>query len=111
MRIIGCDLHATKQTIAMLDRDSGKVVIEAQAILFVEIAKRCQPDFIVSDEVLTEQFLGEKGDWKELDTWDRRLPGSANSKRAFVDGKFGFYVPQDDEIELTNFTFIPAGGR
>jgi len=40
MRIIGCDLHATKQTIAMLDRDSGKVVIEAKAILFVEIAKR-----------------------------------------------------------------------
>ena len=26
MRIIGCDLHAAQQTIAMLDRDSGEVV-------------------------------------------------------------------------------------
>src|SRR5205814_2535094 len=26
MRIIGCDLHASQQTIAMLDRDSGEVV-------------------------------------------------------------------------------------
>ena len=26
MRIIGCDLHAAKQTIAMLDRDTGEVV-------------------------------------------------------------------------------------
>ena len=26
MRIIGCDLHATQQTIAMLDRESGEVV-------------------------------------------------------------------------------------
>jgi hypothetical protein len=25
MRIIGCDLHATQQTIAMLDRDTGEV--------------------------------------------------------------------------------------
>ena len=26
MRIIGCDLHATQQTIAMLDCESGEVV-------------------------------------------------------------------------------------
>jgi hypothetical protein len=26
MRIVGCDLHAAKQTIAMLDRDTGEVV-------------------------------------------------------------------------------------
>ena len=26
MRIIGCDLHAAQQTIAMLDRDTGEVV-------------------------------------------------------------------------------------
>lgn len=26
MRIIGCDLHASQQTIAMLDRESGEVV-------------------------------------------------------------------------------------
>lgn len=26
MRIIGCDLHATQQTIAMLDRDTGEIV-------------------------------------------------------------------------------------
>ena len=25
MRIIGCDLHASQQTIAMLDRDTGEV--------------------------------------------------------------------------------------
>jgi hypothetical protein len=26
MRLIGCDLHATQQSIAMLDRDTGVVV-------------------------------------------------------------------------------------
>ena len=26
MKIIGCDLHASQQTIAMLDRDTGEVV-------------------------------------------------------------------------------------
>ena len=26
MRIIGCDLHAAQQTIAMLDRETGEVV-------------------------------------------------------------------------------------
>ena len=26
MRIIGCDLHAAQQTIAMLDRDTGEIV-------------------------------------------------------------------------------------
>ena len=26
MRIIGCDLHASQQTIAMLDRETGEVV-------------------------------------------------------------------------------------
>jgi hypothetical protein len=26
MRIIGCDLHATQQTIAVLDRETGEVV-------------------------------------------------------------------------------------
>jgi hypothetical protein len=29
MRIIGCDLHAAQQTIAMLDGDTGEVVITA----------------------------------------------------------------------------------
>jgi hypothetical protein len=26
MRMIGCDLHAAKQTIAMLDRETGEIV-------------------------------------------------------------------------------------
>jgi hypothetical protein len=26
MRIVGCDLHASQQTIAMLDRDSGEII-------------------------------------------------------------------------------------
>ena len=26
MRIVGCDLHAAQQTIAMLDRDTGEIV-------------------------------------------------------------------------------------
>ena len=26
MRIIGCDLHAAQQTIAMLDRETGEIV-------------------------------------------------------------------------------------
>jgi hypothetical protein len=26
MRIVGCDLHASQQTIAMLDRETGEIV-------------------------------------------------------------------------------------
>ena len=26
MRLIGCDLHASQQSIAMLDRDTGEIV-------------------------------------------------------------------------------------
>ncbi len=65
----------------------------------------------VSDDVLIHQFRGEKGEWKELDTWDRRLAGSASSKRTFADGKFGFYLPQDEEVEISNFSFAQAASR
>ena len=30
MRIIGCDLHASQQTIAMLDRDTGEISEQTQ---------------------------------------------------------------------------------
>jgi hypothetical protein len=65
MRIIGCDLHTGKQTIAMLDRDTGAVVeqtlshegeavrefyaaISMQAV--VDIEARCVPSLSRRDD-------------------------------------------------------------
>ena len=31
MRLIGCDLHASQQSIAMLDRDTGEIVAKTLA--------------------------------------------------------------------------------
>jgi hypothetical protein len=39
-------------------------------------------------------------DWLTLDSWTE--PG-----RIFSDGKFGFYIPGNDEISISDFTFRP----
>jgi hypothetical protein len=41
-----------------------------------------------------------------LDNWNRTSPGA--SRANLVDGRFGFYLPGDDEIRVSNFLFYPA---
>jgi hypothetical protein len=65
----------------------------------------------VTEQRLIHQFSLEKAPWTVFDTWDRRSSGSAASTRTFADGKFGFYLPGNDEIEVSNFAFYPAAGR
>ena len=45
MKIIGCDLHAAQQTIAMLDRETGEVV---EKTLKHEVWVRCPPPGITA---------------------------------------------------------------
>jgi hypothetical protein len=51
---------------------------------------------ISADTVLTRVHDGSR--WIVLDTWN--APG-----RNFSDGKFGFYIPGNDEYGLSNFKF------
>jgi hypothetical protein len=45
-------------------------------------------------------------EWRVLDNWNRTSPGA--SRANLVDGRFGFYLPGDDEIRVSNFLFYPA---
>jgi hypothetical protein len=50
------------------------------------------------DTVITRYFDGKI--WVQIDEW--KQPG-----RNFTDGKFGFYIPGNDEYAVTNFSFKP----
>jgi serine/threonine-protein kinase len=72
----------------------------------------------VTENRLTHHFSLAKDPWKAFDVWDRAPAGGRTGTRAFVDGKFGFYLPGSDEIDISNFSFyslssstVPAGSR
>jgi hypothetical protein len=50
------------------------------------------------DTIITRYFDGKT--WVQIDGW--KQPG-----RNFTDGKFGFYIPGNDEYAVTSFRFIP----
>jgi serine/threonine-protein kinase len=71
----------------------------------------------VTENRLTHHFSLAKDPWKAFDVWDR-APASSSPARTFVDGKFGFYLPGSDEIDVSNFSFhslaassVPAESR
>jgi serine/threonine-protein kinase len=58
----------------------------------------------VTENRLAHHFSLAKDPWKVFDVWDR-APAGPSGTRAFVDGKFGFYLPGTDEIDISNFSF------
>jgi hypothetical protein len=52
---------------------------------------------------LVHQVSQNGKDWQVVDSW--------TSARAPGEGKFGFYLPGDDEIRISNFLFLPADAR
>jgi hypothetical protein len=51
------------------------------------------------------QFSRNGKDWRVLESWTRTAP------RSLADGRFGFHLPGDDEIRVSNFRFYPAAER
>jgi serine/threonine protein kinase/cytochrome c-type biogenesis protein CcmH/NrfG len=63
----------------------------------------------VSPKILTQSYSLQKGTWQTLDSWDRgNAPSLHGGKaRSFTEGKFGFLIPPDRDLEISNFTFTP----
>jgi hypothetical protein len=59
-----------------------------------------------------ERYSLQDNVWKNLDSWDRSAPSLFKGKpRSFGEGEFGFYLPGNDEIEVSNFSFEHQGRR
>lgn len=69
---------------------------------FITISVEIQPDSLV------QRYSVRANEWKMLDSWDRTTAPSLRAKpRSFTDGKFGFLIPNDRDMEVSNFTFYP----
>lgn len=66
----------------------------------------------VSPKVLLQRYSLQDNVWKTLDNWDRSAPSLNKGKgRNFTEGQFGFYLPGNDEVEVSNFSFEQQGRR
>jgi hypothetical protein len=54
---------------------------------------------VAGSRLVHQYSLPGKPGWQTLETWTRPTP---------LDGRFGFYLPGDEEIQLTNFAFSPS---
>jgi hypothetical protein len=54
---------------------------------------------------LVHQVRSNGKGWQVVDSW------SGEAGRALAGGRFGFYLPGDDEIRISNFLFAPTDGR
>jgi hypothetical protein len=54
----------------------------------------------VSSQLIVHQFRLPSGEWQTIDTWDRQRPLS--------NLRFGFQLPRNDELTISNFRFYPA---
>jgi eukaryotic-like serine/threonine-protein kinase len=63
----------------------------------------------VSPGTLVQRYSESSGEWKILDSWERgKAPSLYEGKvRSFTDGKFGFLVPEERDIEISNFSYYP----
>jgi hypothetical protein len=58
---------------------------------------------------LVQRYSLHGTDWQILDNWDQGTSPSLyhGKPRIFTEGKFGFVVPEDRDIEVSNFAFYP----
>jgi serine/threonine protein kinase len=60
----------------------------------------------ITPNTLVHRYTLQGDNWNTLASWDRNSP-SLEKGRPFTDGKFGFLIPPDREIEVSNFSFSP----
>jgi eukaryotic-like serine/threonine-protein kinase len=61
----------------------------------------------VAPNILVHEYSLQGDKWQGLDNWDRTNAPSLEITRPFTDGRFGFIVAGDKDIEVSNFTFYP----
>jgi serine/threonine protein kinase len=61
----------------------------------------------VSANTLVQRYSVKKDEWKILDSWDHAASPSAGGgkTRSFTEGKFGFLIPPDRDLEISNFSY------
>ena len=71
-------------------------------------------DIQISPNVLLQRYSLQDNDWVTLDNYDRSgaTPTLYQGKaRNLTDGQFGFSLPANEGVELSNFNFAPQGRR
>jgi hypothetical protein len=61
----------------------------------------------ITPNMLVHRYSLHGDNWTALSSWDRTTAPSLEKGRPFTDGKFGFLIPPDREIDVSNFTFYP----
>jgi len=61
----------------------------------------------VTANTLVHRYTLHGDNWNTLASWDRMSAPASEKGRAFTDGKFGFLIPPDREIDVSNFSFSP----
>ncbi|MFZ0731893.1 MAG: protein kinase [Candidatus Sulfotelmatobacter sp.] len=63
----------------------------------------------IAPTTLVQRFSIPNGPWQMMNTWERQKGPSlyAGKTRGFTDGKFGFLIPSDRGLEMSNFAYYP----
>ena len=56
---------------------------------------------------LVQRYSVSNEEWKILDSWEQGSVPSLKQARNFTDGKFGFFIPEGHDVELSNFSYYP----
>jgi hypothetical protein len=114
--VIGYVNNAT-HVMLQLDRDAfyrSDVVGGASQVVRVPHRIPTNVPFIhlsamVSGSQLVHQFSVDGTNWQTIDSWNRTTPSGAPEpgRRTLLDGRFGFFLPGDEEIFVSNFLFYP----
>jgi len=68
----------------------------------------------VSSQGLLHRYSLQDNSWTTLYDWDKSAATPSlnpEKSRSFTDGEFGFYLPGNDDVELSNFSFDFQSGR
>jgi serine/threonine protein kinase len=92
-----------KKNIHRLEMAGGKKVKDSEKTIALKTAAPKELQYTVKVEISPETVvtsIRQGSDWVVVDTWPASGLNPAN-------GKFGFYLPNNDEVYLSNFSFTP----
>ena len=67
---------------------------------FIHFSIEVQPSRLI------HQYSLDGSRWDVFDVWNR--PSRVTGSRSLLDGRFGFYLPDNEEIKVANFLFYPS---
>jgi hypothetical protein len=62
----------------------------------------------ISGPRLIHQYSVDGTNWQMIDSWSRTTPATPEKgRRAPLDGRFGLFLPGDEEVFVSNFLYYP----